>query len=330
MDTLKTVTNRAFDGSAQGFWTGRGSRSGGRIAQCNSALIIYRLLAGPAVEDAEIMGRLAAYRWIAAAAGAAVLVGLSLLRGREGLGAGLLAGPVAAVVVIVSFFVLSLVLGGSVDPGFALGLVCTAVALGLLLSVPAAVITLGANTGLSGAGKQASVALLFVVTILLASAGAGATVRGRNVLAHSPNEAIAASIPVLHGGQADELLYLYRQVETPPLIDAQNQAARAWSAIVNDQAATPAVRAQRLRIEVIGPLSQSLASAQTFHSPEPAVNRLHQHAIAAMQESITAYDTTAQGLDTNSLALQQLGQAELAAAEKEWSTWHDAAAALPR
>jgi hypothetical protein len=37
LGTLKTVTNRASGDSAAGFWTGGGSGSDGRIAQCNSA-----------------------------------------------------------------------------------------------------------------------------------------------------------------------------------------------------------------------------------------------------------------------------------------------------
>jgi hypothetical protein len=81
-------------------------------------LVAYRMIAGP-VGGAELFRRVYAYQWAAAASGAAVLLGLSLLRGRRGTGAGLLAGPIAATAAVAIFFVLNLSVGGSLDPGFA-------------------------------------------------------------------------------------------------------------------------------------------------------------------------------------------------------------------
>jgi Zn-dependent protease with chaperone function len=277
-------------------------------------LVAYRLIAGP-VEGAELIRRAYAYQWAAGAAGAAVLLGLSLLRGRRGTGAGLLAGPVASLVTVVIFFALNLSVGGSLAPDFAFGFLRTGLVLGLLVSVLAGCLTLGADVARHSTGVGATV-LLSAVAILLAGTAAGAAVLGRVVLVPSTEENVTPKPP---GRSADVELYVY--AVAPALREARTQVTPAVLAIDNDRSAPPAARARRIRVEVVGPLREILASAQGFQPADPGVTEVHRHAIAALQYSVAGFDTVARGLETNSPALVRQGQAQLRSENAEWQAW---------
>jgi hypothetical protein len=123
---------------------------------------------------------------------------------------------------------------------------------------------------------------------------------------------------------------LYKQTVVPTLANARTRVAPALKAIIDDPSTTGAVKAQLLQAQVVAPLSQSLAEAQAFHSPDPAVNEVHRHAVAALAYSVTAYQTDAQAFEMNSSGLLQQGRTEQIRANTEWDNWLLAAAALPK
>lgn len=286
---------------------------------------IYQAIAGLATGNEELVRRVFAYQWAAGAAGSAVLLGLYLLCGRRGSAAGLLAAPVAAGTVVVIFFILSGVHGGSLTLGDVSRFTRAALVLGLLLSVSAALLTFG--TGGRHSGRPARTVLICLLAIPLAAAVATAAVLGQNILVPVATDALSP------GARPPDYLaedLFYEQDMVPALANVRTRLGPVLDAIIKDPSTTPQVKAQLLRTQVIAPLSQSLASAQTFHSADAAVNNVHRHVLIALQYSVNAYQTIAQGLEMHSSAMLQQGITERNRANSEWHTWVLGAAALPR
>jgi Zn-dependent protease with chaperone function len=289
---------------------------------------VYQMIAGLATGDEEVVRRVFAFEWAAGAAGAAVLLGLYLLWGRRGSAAGLLAVPVAVATVVVIFFILNWAHGGSLDLRDVSGFTRAALVLGLLLSVLAALPTLGTNIARHD-HRPAHPVLVCMLAIPLAAAAATAAVLGQNTLVPFACEALNPTTPGPPPDYRVEDL-LYEQAMVPTLANARTRVAPALDAIIKDPSTTQPVKAQLLRTEVVAPLRQSLAAAQPFRSSDPAVNVVHHHALAALQYSVTAYETIAQGLEANSSAILQKGIAERDRANIEWHAWLLGAAALPK
>jgi Zn-dependent protease with chaperone function len=288
----------------------------------------FQLIAGTATTDEDLVRRVLTFEWVAGGAGSAAFLALALTCGRRGVGAGLLAGPLATDVVVLIFFILNWIHGGSITMHVLSGFLLAAVVVGLLLSVLAACLSLGSDS-LRRTAYRPSALQVCAVTVLLSATVSAATLSARNTIVPVVTEVYeSSSSSGVPSSSQDVQFYLVGVV--PLLSNERLSIGTNMTAIVNDSTATQPEKGQMILDRIVTPLQQDLAAAQNFQSPDPAVNEVHQYAILALQYSITAYQTFAQALNTGSSPLLQQGLAERDRAFAEWHTWILGAGALPR
>ncbi len=132
------------------------------------ALVLFRIADGPAKTDARAFERLYLLIWLGALSGAAATAALAVLRPRRGLGAALLAGPVACLVAVAIWLADTTLRGGGLSYAFVKSTLLPPLALGLLATACIAPLALLARSRVRPAVVwQAGLAAAAVVCALL-------------------------------------------------------------------------------------------------------------------------------------------------------------------
>jgi Zn-dependent protease with chaperone function len=277
-------------------------------------LAAYRFTAGPATSDIDALQRFSAVLLGAALVGAAVTMLLGLTRGLAGIGAGLLAGPVAAATIGITFLAVNTALGG--DPLVIGGLVLGgAVAAGFALTAPAALL------GLPRLPQLRSIAAVAA----LAAVVAGLTTAGVTAEREHIVPGIASSVPGPLDPNQPSLQFpvprdLYPTVVALDLIERRIAETSAFGDL---EAENPpaAAAAERIRREILPLASDILRTAQAVPLDDPDLVEIHGHALAAATAHVDAYELFAVALEQGDPARFQQAQNLLVAGDREWEAW---------
>lgn len=281
-------------------------------------LVGYRLAVGPTSDTTEQLERFFAVVLGAGLVGALAVALLGLTRGVAGIGAGLLAGPVATITAGASYLTLNTALGGGALP-LAWPLLGAALPIGVLLAAPAALVGLLPVPQVRSAGLV--VALAAVVCALVAI----------GVMAQRGVLVTAEATPVPPGPVSGQGLPvprdLYTTVVARDLLGRRVEEAAALSRFEADRPAGAAAAAQ-IRTQVL-PVAEGLVHATTSYAfDDPAVLAVHQHALTAAAAHVEGLTLLAEGFDRGDRALFQRGNQRLSAGNAEWAAWAAAAQAL--
>jgi hypothetical protein len=294
-------------------------------------LVGFRVLAGPAQAFGEQEQRLNMYLWLFATAGAAVALALATMMGTRGLGAALLASPVASIVAAAGFVGLNTALGGSVTLSFLEHAIRPGVALGLVLLLAVAVVALAPRPR-----GPSPVRILAVAAVASALAGVLSTgvVIGRDVLVPLAafDQEVAPREPSGSGGTAAAGLsgeaLAYTTSYVPHVIRSIEGVEQSVSAI--DRASlTGSRRAERVRTECLLPVRALLDDAVNVQPRTVAVQAVHRQLVAVLQEFVLSFEHFAVAYANNDPALFEQARTERTQAQRQWLAWQGAAARLP-
>jgi hypothetical protein len=296
---------------------GQAVMAGVASGAAGAAVIIgFRLMAGPAAGPTEQEQRYHTYLWLAAVVGVVTALLLALTNGGRGRGAALLAGPIAAATVGVGFLAENTALGGALTLDFGFRVVEPGVALSFLLYVATAELTLLA---LPPVQARAPTALVVTIAAVLATSAGLAVVGGRDALVPRFDEQTATQL--MHAATTELAIYSYKTRIGPDLFTRHVQLDKKASRINADPGLTPADRVARYRGEILAPLRDMLATAESYLPPEDRVAKVHQHCVAALRLRVTANENLVLSMEPNNQVLLDRGQTALQAESQEWKTW---------
>lgn len=288
-------------------------------------LVVYRLVTGPAADDADVLQRFSAVVLGAGLVGALVVALLGLSRGVAGIGAGLLAGPVATLTTGVAYLALNTALGGN-SLALAWPLLSTAVPIGLLLTAPAALVGL-----LPAPPIRSTVAVGAVALIACALASAGVTA-ARSVLVPGlpgviPGTSPTGPVDVNHLPMPPIPRDLYLTVVARDLLDRRVAEVSALDRLKTDSPTGIAAAAQ-IRSDILPLVSELQRAAQSYRFDDPAVQRVHEHALTAAKAHVDGFTLLATAFEKNDKTLFDQAQRLLVRGNAEWEAWAAAAQTL--
>jgi hypothetical protein len=94
--------------------------------------------------------------------------------------------------------------------------------------------------------------------------------------------------------------------------------------IDDDLSLSNANRGARYYGEIITPLRQVLAQAESYTSPNDRVATVHQHCVSALRLAVTANENFALGYELDNQVISKQGLTMLDTEFMEWRTWLDA------
>jgi hypothetical protein len=174
---------------------------------------------------------------------------------------------------------------------------------------------------------RAPIVVLTALIVCAVGGGAAWAADGVHAQPASVRYQLASSVVPASSIAADDQ---YIQTVARPLVQARENIGTTMTRIINDSMTTQPQKAQLIRDQVVAPLTEALQTARNSQPSDPDLTAVHQDALAALADSITAYETFAQALDTGSSDLLRQGIAQRDQANAEWQTWIRALGALPR
>jgi hypothetical protein len=278
-------------------------------------LIVHRLVAGPAGNDADQLARADMYIWLMAVVGVAAALVVVLQEPSRGSGTALLASPVASVTTAIGFFAMNTALGGHLNANFVEAFIRPMLALGLfgtMIVAAASLLLQPPHTHLLKGGLAAMLA-----AALLAGVGSYAVIGGHHVLL--PHTSPTASMPIPRS--------LYSDVVARPLLDGRAATASALNTLKAEKPPND-VAAHRIRTEILPVIRQMVEGAESVRVDDPEVREVHQHAVAGAQLHLTGFEKIAAALELNNPELLAEGNALLSEGNVEWDQWAVGAAKL--
>jgi hypothetical protein len=276
----------------------------------------FHMLASPPHGQGEQLQQFHTYVWLTAVVGAVAALSLSLINGDQGCGASLLAVPITAAIVSAGFFILNATLGGAFIPTPSFRILVPAIALGFLLYVAAAWLALIAPW--IRVELRATLVISFV-TVVAAGAALG-IVSKQDILVPKFNQT--------HAVITAEAIGDYKTRIGPDFSARLLQLDRKSLKIDDDLILSNASRGALYRGEIIAPLRQILAHAESYTPPNDRVATVHQHCISAFRLAVAANENLALGYELNNQIIIKQGLTMLDAEFKEWQTWLDAVSHL--
>ena len=273
-----------------------------------AAVAAFRLATGPGADDDATIQSAFVLLFVAAVTGAGAGLALLAAHGAPGLGAALLAGPLATVVVGLGIVSVNAALGGGVSASATGTVLQRSLALGLLALLAVAWLPLAG-------GMRSEVAALALAAVV-AAGSASAVVLARDVLV----PAGTAPAPV---ADPDFAALDYRARIGPAFFTASDQLWTTALAIEDETATAPA-RAARYRAEVLPQARDLLASARAFSAGSPEVAAVHARCVAALELAVTGYEEVASGYESERADLLEQGAAHLQQHVDEWLAWGEA------
>ena len=289
------------------------------------AIVVFRLTQGEAASDDEWLGRILAAEWLAGAAAAICVVILAVLRPGWGAAAGLLSGVVAVIVVTAGFVPFNAVLDGSFRAAqielFLTPALCLALFLGTALLPVGSGLALLVRRELSGAavvGVLGAAALAIAVGVL----------SGRTFLV-GLNPATEVLTVATVGPRAPSDIEVRDDLKR--YVDGQGAALEAkhhaleetMGKILNDHRLSPAVRAKRLRVEVLGPLRDLSEEAQDFDAASKQLDDAHAEAEAALRTCVEKVEVVVEALRLEDQTLLDRASVLRDQEDDHWTLWYD-------
>ncbi len=271
-------------------------------------IVAFRLAAGPAGSDDALVQRAYVLLFISAATGVGAGVALLASFGPPGLGAALLAAPVAAAVAGLGIVGLDAALGGGVDVSTTETVLQRSLALGLLGLLAVAWLPFPG-------GVRLEAATLVLAAVVAAVAGS-AVVVARDVLVPVGDATAPRADPEF--ARLD-----YRVRIGPAFFSASDELWQTALEIENGPASASA-RAERYRTEVIPAAQELLDRARAFSSDSSEVDAVHAHCVAALELAVTGYEEVAAGYESERVDLLEQGAAHLELHVDEWLAWGEA------
>ena len=276
-------------------------------------LVGFRFIAGPA-SLLEREQRYYVYLCLAAAVGTVAALAVGLLYPEGGMGAGLLAGPIATVVTDVGFLVNNTALGGTLDASFVATIMRQPIALGLALQVAVAGLVLAIPFRRVAAGRPRARVSVAAAVALALLAGVG-LLAARDYLA--PIRSAGDSMLSLVSNEAAD----YRIRVAPQVTSRRTAIMAAMQAIDTDTVLKPSERAARVRTQVVRPAQTLLKDAEALTFTTPAVREVHRHCLAALRTSTTAYEDFAISFETGDPALLATAHSLQTREFQHWRDW---------
>ena len=292
----------------------------GAAAGTVGALMIvgFRLLVGPAQDQTEQLVRSGTYILLAAAVGAAAAIAMVVAQPDRGLGAALLASPIASVTTVIGFLALNTVLGGQLTAVFVEEFVRRSVALSLLSLLGVAVASLVLQI------RRTSAMNATFATVVAAAVLAGAASLGVLAARQTLTGAYATGgIPSTKSGPTVDPVVpreLYADVVARPLLEGRVATASAFSAMQAERLPDDLIAA-RIRAEILPLLRQMLDLAESVRLDDPEVKTVHEHAIAGARLHVMAFEKVATALEQSDPRLLSEGDALIADGNAEWEQW---------
>ena len=273
-----------------------------------AVVVAFRLAAGPAADDDATVQRAYVLLFVAAAIGAGAGLGLRAAHGAPGLGAALLAGPLATAVVGIGIVALNAALGGGVG-ATATGMVLQrSLALGLLALLAVAWLPLPG-------GVHSGVTALALAAVLAGGSGSVVVMAGDVLVPTGP-----APAPVVD----PEFAALDYRARIGPAFFTASDELWTTALAIEDETTTAPARAARYRAEVLPQAQDLLASARAFPAGSPEVAAVHAHCTAALELAVTGYEEMASGYESERVDLLEQGTAHLEQHVDEWLEWGEA------
>jgi Zn-dependent protease with chaperone function len=300
----------------------------------------FRALGLPA-DPAALEQWLFAVTLVAAGVGAAAAWSLALLHGEHGLGAGLAAVPVAALVSGLGFIALNTVRGGALLPGFVFGILTRDVAVALIVVLATAWLSLVPRPVATRSLRTATIAIGAALATVAAVGGiAGCapaiTPAGQARLEQSGGPAVTASAdplsltttapPAERAFPAD--IEDYKERLAPALFVLRIDLNTLAGEIDDDRTLTLATKAQRLRTEILEPMRQLLAGARAYVPPGEPITSVHPVIVSSFEHGVAAYEAFVRAFERNSRDELNEGRRLLELEATERRAWIDAYQAM--
>jgi Zn-dependent protease with chaperone function len=276
-----------------------------------AALIAFRLTAGAAAGDAQLVQRFYTFVFVAAAAAVAGGFVLAMLCPGGGAGAALLAVPIATTVTTIGFLALSTVLGGKLGASFA-GTLRKPLGLALLgeMLVLSVVVLPPARRRLDlVVPAAAALAALLAATTVIAA---------RDALA--PLDAPPAPGAVVPSSSQQEIDD-YRGQIAPAILQRYNLITGQAGPIGADLSLDPAGRASAIRIRIVAPLRQLSTQAEAVTTTVPAVAAAHAYCVDGLRTSVAAYESLVVAYETGDPQALATAQQEQGLALSRLRAW---------
>jgi Zn-dependent protease with chaperone function len=294
-----------------------------------AVVVGYRVLAGASTSDTVTLERFFAYQWVGALAAAAALVAAVAAWPRRGAGAALLAGPVAALVVMVGFLALNVAIGGTVDALLVAEFARPAVVLGfyatLLVALPVVLVAEAVRRAGRRSGVPVWLAMGAAVAVVLAAGSAVLASRSDLVSLDvadrapgdvaNPEEVAAQALQTELGDYLGTVVPQVSQIVTAVTAEAQR--------VLADPTADPQQRADALQERVVAPLAQLTADLEDYPTGAAEVATLHQEVVEALRLQTRRYALV---VDNGGVIDQQLlveAQRLLDEENRHWDRWRE-------
>jgi hypothetical protein len=277
------------------------------------AILVFRLLAGPAAGPAEQLQRFDTYVWVFSGAGA--VTGLALLAGYglRGLATGLLAAPIGSMVAAVGFLLINRAYGGALNRAFVETVIRPGLSLGVLLLVMASILAVLPFPGLTRRATGTTVA----IAVLLSGAVGGCALATRDALSPLPEVEVASS-------EAGDYAADYMPVVYAELAEVEGSV----QAIDSDPATSRLERAQRVRRELVAPVERLRSQAADLEVAAGDLAEAHQSLIDALDLTAAAFEDFAHAYETGDSALFARAQRERLDGQRQLQAWSDAVTTL--
>jgi hypothetical protein len=283
----------------------------------------FRLIAGAAQDDSERLVRYAVFLLVATVMAAVAATTLVVAQPDRGLGAALLASPVASATTVMGFVALITLFAGPFTADYVVGLLRSSVAISLFSILVIAVASLVLQ-GRRTSAVSATVATVVASAVLAGLASFGVLAGYQALLSaasgtftNQPEPTVASVVPRA----------LYAQVVARPLLEGRVAAASTLSAMQAEHL-SDADAAARIRAEILPVLRQMLDRAESVQLDDPEVRTVHEHAIKGAQLNVMGYEKIVSALEQSDRQLLQEGNALLADGNAEWEQWAAATAKL--
>ncbi|PRY51112.1 peptidase M48-like protein [Geodermatophilus tzadiensis] len=270
--------------------------------------VVFRLAVGPPADDDVTVQRVYVLLFVAAATGAGVGLSLLVAHGVRGLGAALLAGPVATAVVGLGIVALNAALGG--------GLSVTATGTVLQRSSALGLLALLAVAWLPFVGGLRSEGAALAIAVAVAVGSASAVVLARDVLVPVGPAPVQAVDP--------EFAALDYRIRIGPAFFRASDEISATVHVIEEETTTLSSRVARYRTEVLPQARDLLARGRAFLPGSPEVAAVHQHCVAALELAVTGYEELVAGYESRREDLLEQGAAHLQQRVDEWLAWGEA------
>lgn len=279
-----------------------------------AALIVHRVLEGPAATELAKTQRFYLVVWTGGAAALAAAAPLALSRAPRGAALGVLAGVLACLVTVVGW---SAIYASTLSWSFVSGVAKFPLALSLLA------VTVAALAMLVHHRRPIRLPVVYALTAATALGFSGFLIAQRaslppfgqaaGTVVNTPAAAQATSAAV-------EAL-LYADTFAPRLVNGYTAAQNAFAAILADSTADDATRALRISAQVVRPFQALLTAALAYRTRTARVEATNAVAVSALRKFVLGYQALADAFASEDATRLASGRATLVQADNDFTRW---------